>query len=203
MARKLSDDEVRRQREARGESTENNSVPPGHRTKCRSCGAVDKTKRTSNSSRSGVRCAYCGCPVARRRAPKKPNIISFVVNKQLNGAEYGSVSCVDLFSAEQVAYEFIDNGPVARVRVAQIVELLDNDLTGNVRVLRYENFRQRSTSVSWQGGCQACRGRGLVAAVIRPSSVGVKAVITLLSCVACNGLGGELTRKRAFGRSLK
>lgn len=180
----------------------NNSVPEGKRTKCRSCGAVDKVSYPG-SDRRLARCGYCGSTVARRRAPKAPKIISFVVNKQLNGEDFESKTCVDLFSAEQEAYAFINNGPVARVRVAQIVELLDNALTGNVRVLRYENFRQRSSSVTWQGGCVACKGRGLVAVVVRPAFADKRAVIRFLACGECNGLGGELTRKRVFGRALK
>lgn len=184
------------------EAEYNNSVPEGKRTKCRSCGAVDKVSYPG-SDRRKARCAYCGSTVARRRAPKAPKIISFVVSKQLNGEDYGSKACVDLFSAEQEAYAFINNGPVGRVRVAQIVELLDNALTGNVRVLRYDNFRQRSSSVTWQGGCVACKGRGLIAVTIRPAIGSRKAVIRFLPCGTCNGLGGELTRKRVFGRNLK
>lgn len=180
----------------------NNSVPAGHRAKCRTCGAVDNVAYRGGDRRS-ARCGACGSTIARRRAPKAPKIVSFVVVRQLNGSSYGDVSCVDLFSAEREAYGFVERGPVGRSRVAAVVELLDDDRTGNVRVLRYDNFRQRRSSVEWSSGCEVCKGKGLISVTVRPASGIEKAVRKFVSCVSCSGLGGELTRRVMFGREIK
>ena len=179
-----------------GAAAANASVPAGHRAKCRKCGAVDNVKL--QGQRRLRRCGACGSTLALRRAPRKPKIVSYVVCRQLNGEDYGDVPCVDQFQAEREAISFTESGPVARVRVAQIVELLDGDRTGNVRTLRYDNFRQRRGVTSWVGGCSECKGRGLIPAVVRPATAEAKAVIKFLSCGACSGLGGELTRKVMF-----
>jgi len=174
----------------------NTSVPAGHRSKCRKCGAVDNIKL--QGQRKLKRCGACGSTLALRRAPRKPKIISYVVCRQLNGESYGDVPCVDQFAAESEAITFTESGPVARVRIAQIVELLDGDRTGNVRTLRYDNFRQRQSQSSWTSGCVGCKGKGLVRVTVRPATAEAKAVIKLLSCVLCGGLGGELQRRVMF-----
>lgn len=187
---------------AQAQTQPNNSVPIGHRAKCRTCGAVDNVAYRGGDRRS-ARCGACGGSLARRRAPRPPKIISFVVVRQLNGSSYGDVSCVDLFSAEREAYGFVERGPVARVRVAAVVELLDDDRTGNVRMLRYDNYKQRRQSVVWQGGCEVCRSKGIIQVVVKPATTTEKAVRKFVSCVSCSGLGGELTRRVLFGRGLK
>lgn len=184
-----------------GTDTVNPSVPSGHRAKCRKCGAVDNVRLSG--PRRLKRCGACGSTLALRRAPRKPKIISFVVCRQLNGADYGEVPCVDRSVAEIEAIRFTESGPVARIRIAQIVELLDGDRTGNVRTLRYENFRERRGVTTWTKGCESCKGRGLVPVIVRPTTAEAKAVVRFLPCVACGALGGELTRRVMFGRRLK
>lgn len=176
----------------------NVSVPAGHRAKCRKCGAVDNVRLVG--LRQLKRCGACGSTLAMRRAPRKPKVVSFVVCRQLNGSDYGDVSCIDQSSAEFEAIRFTESGPVARVRVAQIVELLDNERTGNVCTLRYDNFRQKRSTVAWVGGCSACKGKGLIAIRV-PTTDG--AVIKFLSCESCGALGGELTRKVMFPHKVK
>lgn len=179
----------------------NPSVPAGHRAKCRRCGAVDNVAYRGSDQRS-ARCGACGGSLARRRAPRQPKVISFVVVRQLNGESYGDIPCVDLFMAERETIGFVERGPVARSRVAAIVELLDNSRTGSVRVLRYENYKQRRSSTEWVAGCVPCKGRGLIGVRV-PGRDGDKSTIKYVACEACKGLGGELTRKVMLGRAIR
>lgn len=187
------------QAESQHHAPPSNSVPPGHRAKCRSCGAVDNVAYRGVNRRA-ARCGACGSTIARRRAPRAPKIVSFVVVRQLNGASWGDLACVDLYTAEREALTFCERGPVARSRVAAVVELLDDERTGSVRVLRYENYKQRHSSVTWESGCESCKGRGLLSVVLKPASGEEKAVRGFVACGSCGGLGGELTRKMWMGR---
>jgi len=194
--------DAERERQAEREAQ---GVPKGKRSKCTACGAVDKSKLVGKDRKR--RCLYCASTIKQRRAPHKPNILSYVVSCQLNGKDWSIDYRDDRFAAEQIAFAFVEGGPCARTRYAQIVELLDNGLTGNSRVLKYENYKQRRTSVQWDAGCESCKGKGIVPVMVRPGRVDdqgvvVKAVIKFLPCGSCNGLGGELTRVRAFGRAL-
>lgn len=182
------------------ETPVNDSVPAGHRSKCRKCGAVDKVRLVG--SRRLKRCAYCGSTIAMRRAPRKPKIISYLVCYQMDGQNIGMDKCIDRSQAEVKALFFVEHGSPARQRIAMIVELCDDQTTGNVRVLRYNNFRQRRSVTSWQGGCAVCKGKGLIPTVVRPSFGDRKAVVKFLPCTACHALGGELTRKQMFGRRI-
>ena len=202
MPRECTTEEIRTFAAQQKAEAQQNGVPEGHRTKCRSCGALDKIAYKGFDRRNG-RCAYCGGTLARRKAPRQPKVKTFVLNLQLDGQSFGIKKFDDLFAAEREAYAFVNNGPVGRNRVAQIVELLDNELTGNVKVLSYNNYKVHSRSVTWKGGCGSCKGRGLVAAVVSPAFGDRKAVIRFYPCSDCKGLGGELTRKRAFGRPIK
>lgn len=179
----------------------NNSVPSGHRAKCRRCGAVDNVSYRLQDKRKAV-CGACGGSLARRRAPKAPKVISYVVVRQLNGEAYGDVSCIDQFSAEREALRYCERGPVARSRVAAIIELLDDARTGNVRVLSYSNYKQRRAEVVWSGGCEGCKGKGLIGVRV-PAKAPDKSVVKYVACELCKGLGGELTRRVMLGRSLK
>lgn len=178
------------------ESPPSTSVPPGHRVKCRACGAVDSLKLVGE--RRLKRCSICGSTVAMRRAPRKPKVISFEVLYQLNGENYGSSQHVTLESAEVACRLFAESGPVARCRIAQLVEMLDGERTGNVRMLRYDNYRGRRQMISWTGGCETCKGRGVLVVSI-PNREG-KATLKFIGCVACGALGGELTRKVNYRR---
>jgi hypothetical protein len=183
----------------------NASVPVGHRAKCRTCGAVDNVAYKGGDRRK-ARCGACGSTIARRRAPRAPKVISFAVVRQLNGESYGVrgyLNCVDLFMAEREALSFVERGPVARSRVAAVIELLDGNRTGNVRVLRYDNFRQRRSSLVWEGGCETCKGKGLIGVRVPAASPEDRSTVRYSACVSCSGLGGELTRMIMFGRELR
>jgi hypothetical protein len=183
------------------ETTANASVPEGHRSKCRSCGAVDNIKLVG--SRKLKRCGYCGSTLALRRSPRQPKVVSYVVCKQLNGEDWGESSHPDLSAAEMDAISFVERGPVGRVRIAQVVELLDGDRTGNVRTLRYDNFRARRSVSKWISGCESCKGKGLIRVLFRPAFGDVKAVFRLVPCSSCRALGGELTKKVLFNRKIR
>jgi hypothetical protein len=183
------------------QTTANESVPVGHRSKCRTCGAIDNIKLIG--SRKLKRCGYCGSTLALRRAPRKPKVISYVVCKQLNGDNWGESNHPDQSAAEIDAIGFVENGPVGRVRVAQIVEMLDGVRTGNCRTLRYDNFREKRSSRQWTPGCESCKGRGLLRVLLRPAFGDVKAVFRLVPCDSCGALGGELTKKVLFNRRIR
>ena len=178
------------------ESQPSISVPAGHRSKCRKCGAVDNVKLVGNARVK--RCGACGSTLALRRAPKKPNIISFEVLCYVDGELWSRSSIVDRGTAELSCRKFVESGPVARVRVAQLVELLDGMQTGNVSVLRYDNYKRRDQAIVWVAGCDSCKGSGTVAVRI-PQREG-KALVKFVACGSCNGLGGELTREVRFRR---
>lgn len=178
------------------ESPLSTSVPPGHRVKCRACSAVDSLKLVGE--RRLKRCSICGSTVAMRRAPRKPKIISFVVLYQLDGENLATSTHVTLASAEIASRAFAERGPVGRVRIAQLVEMLDGERTGNVRMLRYDNYRGRRQVISWTSGCEVCKGRGVLVVSV-PNRDG-KSTLKFIGCVACGALGGELTREVNYRR---
>lgn len=178
------------------ESEPSVSVPPGHRSKCRKCGAVDSVKLVGSARVK--RCGACGSTIAMRRAPRKPNIVSFEVVYQLNGETIGRSSHGVLDSATIACRNFAERGPVARVRVAQLVELLGGSRTGNVSVLRYDNYKGKRQSIVWQGGCVACKGQGVLA--VRIPQHGEKSLVKFVACSTCFGLGGQLTREVNYRR---
>lgn len=179
-------------------TTANVSVPVGHRSKCRKCGAVDNTV-FKGSNRRLVRCGACGSTVARRKAPRQPKVISYVVLTTHDGNELRPFKCADRFTAETHAITFCERGPVARTRIAMIVELLDDVRTGNVRMLTYSNYRGRRGSMEWTGGCESCKGRGTVAHRI-PGRNGDRPTVKFVACEDCNGLGGQLNRDVNYKR---
>lgn len=177
----------------------NVSVPVGHRAKCRTCGAVDNVAYRGGNRRS-PRCGACGSPVARRRAPRKPNVISFVVITRHDGAELKPFKCADRFAAETHAITFCERGPVARGRVAAVIELLDDERTGNVRVLTYSNYKGRRGSMEWTGGCEGCKGRGVLPVRIPSSKPDERSTVKFVACASCDGLGGQLNREVTYRR---
>lgn len=178
------------------EKAESTSVPPGHRTKCRKCGAVDNVKLSG--PRRIKRCGACGSTLAMRSAPRAPRVVSFAVVFQLNGENYGTALHTTLASAEYACRNFVERGPVARVRIAQLIELLDGERTGNIRQLRYDNYRGRRQTIVWQSGCSVCRSSGLV--VVRIPQREGSARVKFIPCVACGSLGGSLTREVNYRR---
>lgn len=178
------------------ESEPSVSVPEGHRVKCRKCGAVDSLKLVGE--RRLKRCSICGSTVAMRSAPRKPKIVSFEVLYQLDGVNLGQSSHVTLCSAEIACRSFAERGPIGRVRIAQLVELLDGERTGNVRMLRYDNYRGRRQAIAWTSGCAVCKGRGLIA--VRIPQRDQKPLIKFIACIPCGGLGGELSREVNYRR---
>lgn len=176
----------------------NNSVPKGHRAKCRTCGAVDNVAYRGGNRRS-PKCGACGSTVARRRAPRATKIISYVVLTTHDGNELRPFKCADRFTAETHAITFCERGPVARTRIAMVVELLDDVRTGNVRMLTYSNYRGRRGSMEWTGGCGSCKGRGTLAHRI-PGRDGDKSTVRFVACVSCQGLGGQLNREVNYKR---
>lgn len=179
------------------ESAPNVSVPVGHRSKCRKCGAVDSIKLVG--MRRLKRCNICGSTLAQRSVPRKPKVISFEVIYLLNGEKFGRSTHVTQESAEFACHNFAERGPVARSRVAQLVELLDGEKTGNVRVLRYDNYKGKRQVIVWQGGCVSCKGSGVVSVRI-PIQGELRSSVKFVACVACNGLGGDLTREVNYRR---
>lgn len=173
------------------------NVPRGHRTKCRKCGAVDSVKLVG--LRNLKRCGICGSTLAQKSAPRAVKVTSYEVVYLLNGTEFGRSSHHTVESAEIACRNFAERGLVARQRIAQLVELLDGSKTGNVRVLKYDNYKGKRQVITWQGGCSSCKGSG-VRIVRVPTSGTTKAWIKFVSCTECNGLGGELTREVNYRR---
>lgn len=178
------------------ESAPGVSVPAGHRAKCRKCGAVDNVKLSG--PRRLKRCGACGATLALKASPRAPKIVSFMVVFQLNGENIGQSSHVTRESAEYACWNFAERGPVARVRVAQLVELLDGEKTGNVRVLRYDNYKGKRQAIVWQSGCGVCKGSGLV--VVRIPLREGNSRVKFIPCIVCNSLGGVLTREVNYKR---
>jgi hypothetical protein len=220
-------------------SAPNISVPAGHRSKCRTCGAVDNVARTSRRS---FKCGACGSThLTRRRAPRKPNVKSWVVvlaqteehisearrilerrlrdiklhpqhirllrrvcvrlaEQEQEWSKQVYVHCEDIYAADACARRFAEKGPMARSRVAQVIELLDGDQMGDVKVLRWDNFRTRRGSMEWSGGCEGCKGRGTVAVRIPSRSPEEKSTVKFVACGQCNGLGGQLSREVNYRR---
>lgn len=177
--------------------TESVNVPPGHRTKCRKCGAVDSIKLVG--LRNLKRCSICSSTVAQKSAPRAPKVTSFEVIYLLNGAEFGRSTHTTVESAEIASRNFAERGPVARQRIAQLVELLDGSVTGNIRVLKYDNYKGRRQVITWQGGCNGCKGSGVI--VVRvPARGELRAYVKFVACTECGGLGGELTREVNYRR---
>lgn len=180
------------------EPAPNTSVPAGHRTKCRKCGAVDSVKLVG--LRNLKRCGICGSTVAQRSATRKPKIVSFEVIYLLNGEAFDRSTYVQRDRAEIACRNFAERGPVARSRVAQLVELLDGEKTGNVSVLRYDNYKGRRQVIVWQNGCENCGGKGTLTVRVPARTPEDKSMVKWIACGVCNGLGGELTREVNYRR---
>ena len=172
------------------------NVPQGHRAKCRQCGAVDNIRLVG--SNRVKRCGACGATLVLKSAPRKVKVLSYEVIFQLNGEPFGSASHITEASAEFACWNFVERGPVARIRVAQLVELLDGAQTGNIRQLRYDNYRGRRQSIVWVKGCEVCKGSGLVVVTLKQREG--PSLVKFIPCVACGSLGGSLTREVNYKR---